>query len=96
LYATAGAASYIMKKEKYDCTYRYYNNIYEYEWNYSGNKHLFSTALFSVGIEKPVSSKFSLLLEPSLSIPLSGVGDGKMKIYSSSALLGIKYYPFKK
>lgn len=96
LYATVGASSYIMQKEKYDCFYRYYNNTYEHEWNYSGNRHFFSTASLSVGIEKPLSSKFSLLAEPSLGIPLSGVGDGKMKMYSAAALFGIKYYPFKK
>lgn len=96
LYGTIGASSYIMKKEKYDCFYRYYNNTYEHEWNYSGNRHLFSTASLSIGIEKPLTSKFSLLAEPSLGIPLSGVGDGKMKMYSAAALFGIKYYPFKK
>lgn len=96
LYATAGAASYIMQKEKYDCVYRYANYVYEQEWQYSGNRHLFSTAVFSLGIEKPLSSKLSLLAEPSVSIPLSGVGDGRMNIFSSAALLGVKYYPFKK
>ncbi len=96
LYATAGAASYIIQKEKYNCSYWYYSNIYEQEWKYSGNRHLFSTAMFSVGIEKPVTSTLSLLAEPSFSVPLSGVGDGQMRVFSASALLGIKYYPFKK
>ncbi len=96
LYATVGASSYIMKKENYDCFYRYYNNVYEHNWYYNGNRHLFSTAVFSFGIEKSLSNKFSLLGEPSVSVPLTGVGDGKMKIYSSALLLGIKYYPFKK
>lgn len=96
LYATAGAASYIMQKEKYNCLYRYSNYTYEQAWQFSGNRHFFSTALFSVGIEKPLSSKLSLLAEPSVSIPLSGVGDGRMNIFSSAALIGVKYYPFKK
>lgn len=96
LYATGGAASYIIQKEKYNCSYWYYNNIYEQEWKYSGNRHLFSTAMFSVGIEKPLTSTLSLLAEPSFSVPLSGVGDGKMRVYSAAALVGIKYYPFKK
>lgn len=96
LYATAGAASYIMQKEKYNCLYRYANYTYEQAWQFSGNRHFFSTALLSIGIEKPLSSKLSLLAEPSVSIPLSGVGDGRMNIYSSAALVGVKYYPFKK
>lgn len=96
LYGIAGASTYIMQKEKYDCSYWYYNNLYEREWKFTGNRHFFSTAVFSFGIEKPLSNKFSLLAEPSFSLPLSGVGDGSMKIYSTALLLGIKYQPFKK
>lgn len=95
-YATAGMSSYILKKEQYDCFYHYYNMPYEQQWEYSGNKHLFSMANFSVGIEKKLSSQFSLLAEPSFSIPVSGVGDGKVKLYSTALQVGLKYYLFKK
>jgi len=96
LFGTAGLSSYIMQKEKYDCSYTYYNNIYETEWLFNGNKHVFSTAVFSIGIEKKLGKQFSLLAEPSLSVPINGVGDGKMKIYSSSLQMGLKYYLFNK
>lgn len=96
VFGTAGISSYLMKKEKYDCFYSYYNYIYEKEWLFSGNSHLFSTAVFSLGIEKKVWNQLSLLAEPSFGFPLKGVGDGKMKIYSSSVQLGLKYYLFKK
>jgi hypothetical protein len=96
VYATAGASSYIMQEERYDCSYTFYNNVYESEWLYKGNKHLFSTAVFSIGVEKKIADRFSLLLEPSISVPLSGVGDGKMKIYSAAVQAGLKYYLFKK
>jgi len=95
-YATAGMSSYILKKEKYDCFYQYYNMPYEQEWQYSGNKHLFSMANFSIGIEKKLSSQFSLLAEPSFSVPVSGIGDGKVKLYSTALQFGLKYYLFKK
>lgn len=91
LYAMAGASSYIMKKESYDCFYRYYNTMYEHIWQYKGNKHLFSTAILSFGIEKSIASKFSVLLEPSFAVPLSGVGDGKIKLYSTALQAGVKY-----
>ncbi len=96
LFGTAGVSSYIMQKEKYNCFYDYYGTTYENEWDYTGNKHFFSTAVFSFGIEKKLSGNLFLLAEPSFSIPLSGVGDGKMKIYSSSLQAGVKYYFGKK
>lgn len=95
LYATAGVSSYILQKESYDCYYRYYNYVYEHNWQYNGNRHLFSTGVFSLGIEKALCPQLGILAEPSFSIPLKGVGDGSMKIYSASLMLGLKYYFFK-
>jgi|GEM_PF-755859 len=96
LFGTAGASSYIMQTEDYNYYYRAYNMPYESTWQYTGNKHLFSNLSFSIGIEKKLSQKFSLLAEPSFSIPVSGVGDGKVRLYSSALLLGLKYLPFNK
>ncbi len=96
LYALAGASSYIMQKENYDCFYRYYNTLYEHNWQYKGNKHLFSTAVFSIGIEKNISSRVSILAEPSFAVPIAGVGDGKVKLYSTALQAGVKYNLFKK
>ncbi len=96
IYATAGASSYILHKERYNCFYNYYNTTYEQEWDYTGNKHFFSTAVFSLGIEKKLSSRFSIIAEPSFSVPLAGVGDGSMKIYSAALQAGLKYHFFKK
>jgi hypothetical protein len=64
--------------------------------SFTGNKHLFSNMSIGAGIEKRISSSLSLQVEPSISIPLSGVGQGKVKLYSTAILLGIKYIPFKK
>jgi hypothetical protein len=95
-YTTAGASSYIMKKEDYNYTYKRYNNIYNRAYNYSGNQHLFSTGIFSVGIEKNITKKIAFQLEPMVSIPLNGVGEGTVRLFSTSLQLGIKYNPFKK
>jgi hypothetical protein len=90
-YGTIGSSFYIMKTEDYNYVYEYYGEEHEYAWEYTGHKHLFSTLNFSIGIEKKLSNKFSLLAEPSFGIPLKGVGDGKMKLYSSALQAGIKY-----
>ncbi|MBL0357279.1 MAG: hypothetical protein IPP72_10510 [Chitinophagaceae bacterium] len=95
-YGTVGISSYIMKKEDYNYYYTRYDTPYEKSWQYTGNQHLFAALTFSMGIEKTVSKRFSLLVEPSFSIPLSGVGDGKIKLFSSSLQAGFKCFPFKK
>jgi hypothetical protein len=69
---------------------------YSKGYTYTGNEHLFSTALLSAGIEKNITKKFAVQLEPTISIPLKGVGDGEVKLFSTSLLLGIKYKPFNK
>jgi hypothetical protein len=96
VYAGAGVSSYIMKKEDYNYFYKRYNMNLSREYSYTGNQHLFSNALLSVGVEKNISKKFALQLEPTISIPLIGVGDGAVKLFSTSLLLGIKYKPFNK
>lgn len=95
-YTTAGISSFIMKREDYNYYYNRYNTLHESSWTYRGNKNLFAVANFSVGIEKKLSSNFSILAEPSVSMPLTGVGDGSVKLYSTALQIAIKYQPSKK
>lgn len=95
-FATTGISSYIMKREAYDYYYVSYNVPYEKGYSYSGNKNAFSVLNFSAGIEKRLSSKLSLLAEPALSIPLQGVGEGRVKLYNTALQISIKYQPLKK
>jgi hypothetical protein len=95
-YATTGLSSFIMKSEDYDYYYIRNNTWYESSHTYTGNKNLFSVWSLSIGLEKKITSAFSLLAEPSVSIPVSGVGDGRVKLFSAGIQLGAKYQPFKK
>jgi hypothetical protein len=95
-FATAGLSSYIMKKEDYDYYYIRNNMPHESAYSYTGNKSAFSVLNFSAGIEKKLSPSFSLQLEPMLSIPLSGVGDGQVKLFNAALQFSIKYQPIKK
>ena len=95
-YATAGFSSFIMKEEDYYYYYTNNNMPHESAYTYTGNKHFFSVFNISAGIEKKLSSNFSLLAEPSLSIPISGVGDGSVKLYSAALQVGLKYNPHRK
>ncbi|MEO6233161.1 MAG: outer membrane beta-barrel protein [Ferruginibacter sp.] len=95
-FATAGVSSFIMKKEDYQYYYTRNSTPYQAAWSYTGNKNYFSVFNFSAGIEKKLTSQFSLLAEPSISIPISGVGDGRVKLYGAALQLSVKYQPSKK
>lgn len=92
-YTTTGLSTFIMKRENYDYYYTYTGSttIYHKDSTYTGNKNLFSVFNFSIGIQKKLSPNFSILAEPLISIPLSGVGQGQVKLYSTALQLAIKY-----
>lgn len=92
-FITAGASTYIMKKEDY--MYNYMRNYVPYSgrYVYTGNKHLFSVLTFSAGIDKKLSQRFSLLAGPTFGIPISGVGDGSVKLFTAGIMAGLKYQP---
>jgi hypothetical protein len=95
-YTTAGISSFIMKQEDYIYHYNDYSNYHVKSKTYTGNKNLFAVFDLSAGIEKKINSQFSILAEPSIGIPLGGVGEGSVKLYSTALQLGLKYNPLKK
>jgi hypothetical protein len=92
-YITAGVSSFIMKKEDYNYYYLWNNYPTTDAYSYTGNKNLFSILSFSAGIEKKLSTQLSLQAEPSINIPIAGVGEGSVKLYSAGIQVGIKYIP---
>lgn len=95
-YATTGLSSYIMKREDYNYYYTRNNVPAQSAWTYKGNKKFFSVITLSAGVEKKINNKFSIQAEPSVGIPIAGVGDGQVKIFSSTLQVGLKYQPSKK
>jgi hypothetical protein len=94
-YTAVGVTSFIMKNEDYNYHYKRYNSILTYPYSYTGNQHLFSNMQFAFGIQKKINNRLAIQMEPSFSIPLSGVGEGKVKLYETNLQLGIQYHPFK-
>lgn len=88
-----GLSSYWMLSEAY-----YYH--YDVEgggrprgwWGENENKHLLSVASFSVSVEKFVSKRLSVQLEPFFKIPLAGVGYGKVRLYTAGSFVSLKYH----
>lgn len=95
-FASAGLSSYLMKKESYDYYYKYpsgvTNNTYRTVIN--KNKHYFSVLDISAGYEYNFNKRFSIITEPYLKLPLSGIGIGKIKLNSAGILFTITAKPF--
>jgi hypothetical protein len=91
-FASAGISSVLMKEESY--TY-YYKNMAgiprSYKRSYKNeNNHFFSLLQFQL------SPHMSLMAEPYLKIPLSGIGVGKVKLSSGGILFTAGINPFAK
>lgn len=97
-FASAGLSSYLMKKESYDYYYKYPSgSTYTKSWSISNqNQHYFSVLDLSAGYEYSFSKRASLLAEPYLKMPLSGVGAGKVKLNSGGILFTFTLKPFYK
>lgn len=97
-FASAGLSSYIMKKESYVYYYKYPNNYQDSKsWSISNqNQNYFSVLDLSAGYEYSFNKKSSLLVEPYIKMPLSGVGAGKVKLNSGGILFTYILKPFYK
>jgi hypothetical protein len=94
-----GISSFLMKKETYD--YKYKNPATGQLWTYiksvsNENEHYFSVVTLSAGYKYTLNSRFSILAEPYLKLPLTGVGLGKVKLNSTGLLFTAAVKPFVK
>ncbi|MEO8404009.1 MAG: hypothetical protein ABI480_05425 [Chitinophagaceae bacterium] len=97
-FVSGGLSSYIMKEEKYLYTYKSSPSSlspYYYEHDLKNeNKHFFSVLNLSGGYQYNVSKRLSLMAEPYLKLPLSGIGAGKVKLNSTGILFTVAVRPF--
>ena len=88
-FVSSGVSSYWMMNEIY--TYNYAWGLpREVGWN-DDSKYYLSVLNFSVGLERQISQRFSLQVEPYLKTPLKNVGRGGVNLYSSGLLFSTKY-----
>ncbi len=90
-FVNTGVSTYLMLREDYDYEYATQNP----NWSPTGqirgeNNHFFGIANFSVGYETPISKKFGLAFEPFMKLPLTGIGQGKVRFLSLGANVAIK------
>lgn len=93
-FVSGGLSSYIMKKEKYDYTFRppYSPQDVRYTHTYQNeNNHLFSTLHLSAGFTKKISPKLSIQTEPYFKLPLSGIGEGSVRLNSAGLSVNLVF-----
>ncbi len=93
LYISVGSSSYFMKREDYQFYFKGQNgNDTTRSAHFINNSdHYFSSLNFSAVAEKRINNKFSLLAEPFVKLPLSGIGFGKVRIYNIGVLITAKF-----
>ncbi|MGZ8511117.1 MAG: hypothetical protein ACXWWA_12095 [Chitinophagaceae bacterium] len=97
-FLSGGVSSFLMKKETYEY---YYKNSWGQPQSYSRtykneNSHLFSVINISGGYQYHFTDRFTVMAEPYIKLPGSGIGAGKVKLKSSGVLFTIGYKPFLK
>jgi hypothetical protein len=91
-YITAGTSAYFMKKEDYQFYFKNQSgNDTTRNANFTNNSsHYLSSINLSAGIEKKISNRLSITAEPTIKIPVSGIGFGKIKLYGAGVLVTAK------
>lgn len=97
-FVSAGVSSYLMKRETYDYFYKVSptSPVYSQKWTVPDkNNHFFSVLNLSAGYQRNIGKRFTVMAEPYLKLPLSGVGYGKVKLNSGGVLFTIGFKPFQ-
>ncbi|MEO8961205.1 MAG: hypothetical protein ABI325_04945, partial [Ginsengibacter sp.] len=95
-FGSAGISSFFMKKEDYSFLSKSSSGQTSYN-NYTinnKNQHYLSSIRLSAGYVRKLKNNISILAEPYLALPLTGVGYGKVKLYSAGILFTINVKPF--
>jgi hypothetical protein len=97
LKAGVGFSSYVMVKETYVYCVDYYGTDTYYEQSVKGkNNEWFKVLNLSITVEKRLTNRLSAEVEPFVKVPLAGIGEGKVPLFSLGAFVNVKYNLFKK
>lgn len=87
-FASTGISSYLMLKEAYDYSYppHEYGDLKQLTLH-NQNRHIFGVANLSVGYRRQLGGAVSVTVQPFVKVPLTGIGNGKLKLYSSGVAI---------
>src|SRR5690606_40671317 len=83
-FASTGISSYLMLKETYDYTYppHQYGDLKQLTLR-NQNRHVLGIGNLSVGYRRQLGGAVNLTVQPFVKVPLTGIGNGKIRLYSS-------------
>ncbi|MCE7067316.1 hypothetical protein [Dyadobacter sp. CY326] len=93
LFVGAGVSSYYAQKEQYKYHYAKYVHYQKEGWKGKTGWFLLSHINASVGYERSITQKLSLVAEPYIRIPVKGVGYGKVNLTTVGMWISLRYTP---
>jgi hypothetical protein len=97
-FLSTGLTSYLMKRETYEFYYKYpTGQPYTKDWTiHNQNQNFLSILNLSGGYQYFFNNRISVMAEPYINLPISGVGAGKVKLKSGGILFTLTVKPFLK
>jgi hypothetical protein len=85
-----------MKRESYEYFYKYPSGLIDTKYYTVTNKnqYYFSVLDFSGGYRYNINKRLSLIAEPYIKLPMSGIGIGKIKLNSAGLFFTVNVKPF--
>ena len=93
LFLGTGVSSYYAQKEQYKYHYAKYVHKQKEGWNGKTGWFLLSHINASIGYERTITKKLSLVAEPYIRIPVKGVGYGKVNLTTIGMWISLRYTP---
>ncbi|MDN3584475.1 hypothetical protein [Mucilaginibacter flavus] len=88
----SGLSSYFMLKENYRYDYSAESGLDpKYIEIRNQNKHLFGVLNVNANYQRKIDSRFSIVVQPYLKLPLTGIGNGKVDLKSTGIALGVNW-----
>ena len=83
---TGGVSSYIMLKENYEFQFSNYSTTQSYR---NENQHILGVLNFAMAYERAIGSRTSIGLQPYFKLPITGIGQGNVKLLSAGVTLNM-------
>ncbi len=91
-FLSGGISSYFMLREDYTYEYSANRPAWPDTWRYENkNNHFFGIANISGGVVRPLTKKLNINIEPFMKLPLTGIGEGKVKFLSFGTNVSITF-----
>ncbi|PPL03581.1 hypothetical protein [Parapedobacter indicus] len=88
-FVSGGISSYFMLRETYNYIYppHEYGYLQKPYTLHNRNRHLLGVGNLSIGYRRQLNASLSLTVQPFVKVPLTGIGNGNIKLYSTGVAI---------